>query len=106
MLTIRLGAVRFSQAGRPVVRVAKELSDNVKLVRDNFTANLISYAGEVMTEHSDEYKTQVALAVKAGEPIAQHDRVELSKALEAKAEAERSQHGNRNREGISASLKE
>jgi hypothetical protein len=42
-----------------------------------------------MTEHSDEYKTQVALAVKAGEPIAQHDRVELSKALEAKAEAEK-----------------
>ena len=80
--------MRFSQAGRPVIRVAKEISDNVKLVRDNFTANLISYAGEVMTEHSDEYKTQVELAVKAGEPIAQHDRVELSKALEAKAEAE------------------
>ena len=84
----KTGAVRFSQAGRPVIRVAKEISDNVRLVRDNFTANLINYAGEVMNEHSDEYKAQIALAVKAGEPIAQHDRVELSKALEAKAEAE------------------
>jgi hypothetical protein len=81
------GAVRFSQSGRPVVRVAKELSDNVRLVRDNFTANLINYAGEVMTGHPDDYKQQVVLASKAGEPIAQHDRMELSKALEAKAEA-------------------
>jgi hypothetical protein len=80
--------VRFSQSGRPVIRVAKELSDNVRLVRDNFTANLINYAGEVMTEHSEGYKQQVELANKAGEPIAHHDRIELSKALEAKAEAE------------------
>ena len=84
----KTGAVRFSQAGRPVVRVAKELSDNVRLVRDNFTANLISYAGDVMTEHESEYRQQVETARKAGEPIAQHDRLELSKALEAKAEAE------------------
>ena len=84
----KTGAVRFSQAGRPVIRVAKEISDNVRLVRDNFTANLINYAGEVMNEHSDEYKAQIALAVKAGEPIAQHDRVELSKALEAQAVAQ------------------
>jgi hypothetical protein len=84
----KAGAVRFSQSGRPVIRVARELSDNVKMVRDNFTANLISYAGEVMTEHSEDYKAQVELAVKAGQHIAQHDQSELSKALEAKAEAE------------------
>ena len=84
----KAGAVRFSQSGRPVIRVARELSDNVKMVRDNFTANLISYAGEVMTEHSEDYKAQVELAIKAGQPIAQHDQSELSKALEAKAEAE------------------
>ena len=80
----KTGAVRFSQAGRPVIRVAKDISDNVRLVRDNFTANLISYAGEVMTAHEAEYRQQVETARKAGEPIAQHDRLELSKALEAK----------------------
>ena len=89
------GAVRFSQSGKPVIRVAKELSDNVKMVRDNFTANLIRYAGEVMNEHSDDYKAQLALANKAGLPIAQHDTHELSKALEAiieaKAEAEKAE---------------
>jgi hypothetical protein len=84
----KAGAVRFSQAGRPVIRVAKDISDNVRLVRDNFTANLISYAGEVMTQNTEAYKAQVELAVKAGEPIAQHDRLQLSKALQAQVEAE------------------
>lgn len=79
----KAGAVRFTQAGRPVIRVAKEISDNVRLVRDNFTANLINYAGEVMNENTEAYKAQVELAQKAGMPIYQHDRVELSKAIEA-----------------------
>ena len=86
------GAVRFSQSGKPVIRVAKELSANVAMVRDNFTANLISYAGQVMNENADGYKAQLELASKMGTPIAQHDGNELSKALEAiveaKAEAE------------------
>ncbi len=83
----KAGAVRFTQAGRPVIRVAKEISDNVRLVRDNFTANLMNYAGEVMTEHTEAYKTQVGLAQKAGEPIYQHDRAELDKAMQAQAVA-------------------
>ncbi len=84
----KTGAVRFSQAGRPVIRVAKEIGDSVKLVRDNFTANLLNYAGSVISEQGDSYKAQIALATKAGEPIYQHDRIELDKAIRAKAEAE------------------
>ena len=79
------GAVRFSQTGRPVVRVAKELSENVRLVRDNFTANLINFAGEVMRDNPDEYKTQLEQSNRAGLPIAQHDSKALSKALEMRA---------------------
>ena len=45
----KTGAVRFTQAGRPVVRVAKDIGDSVRLVRDNFTANLLNYAGSVIT---------------------------------------------------------
>jgi len=84
----KTGAVRFSQAGRPVVRVAKEIGDSVRLVRDNFTANLLNYAGSVIRDNAEGYKTQVALAKKAGEPIIQHDRLQLHLALEAKAKAE------------------
>jgi len=84
----KAGAVRFTQAGRPVVRVAKEIGDSVRLVRDNFTANLLNYAGSVIKDNGEGYKAQVALAKKAGEPIIQHDRLQLHLALEAKAKAE------------------
>ena len=84
----KTGAVRFSQAGRPVIRVAKELADNVRLVRDNFTANLLNYAGAVIRDKADGYKAQVEQARKAGEPIFQHDKNQLASALKAKAEAE------------------
>lgn len=46
----KAGQVRFSTAGRPVIRVAKEISDGVKMLRDNFTANLISYTEQVAKE--------------------------------------------------------
>ena len=84
----KAGQVRFSQAGRPVIRVAKEIADNVKLVRDNFTANLLNYAGSVMRDNADGYKAQIETAKKAGEPIYQHDKNQLSNALKARAEAE------------------
>ena len=84
----KTGAVRFSQSGRPVVRVAKDIADSVRLVRDNFTANLLNYAGSVIRDNGDGYKAQVALAKKAGEPIIQHDRLQLHLAVEAKAKAE------------------
>ena len=84
----KTGAVRFTQAGRPVVRVAKEIGDSVRLVRDNFTANLLNYAGSVIRDNGDGYKAQAALAKKAGEPIIQHDRLQLHLSLEAKAKAE------------------
>jgi hypothetical protein len=84
----KAGQVRFSQAGRPVIRVAKEIADNVKLVRDNFTANLLNYAGSVMRDNAEGYKAQVEIAKKAGEPIYQHDKNQLSNALKARAEAE------------------
>ncbi len=84
----KAGAVRFSQAGRPVIRVAKEISDSIRLVRDNFTANLLSYAGSVMENNAEGYKTQLELAQKAGLPIYQYDNNQLNLALKAKAEAE------------------
>ena len=84
----KAGQVRFSQAGRPVIRVAKEIADNVKMVRDNFTANLLNYTGSVMRDNAEGYKAQIETAKKAGEPIYQHDKNQLSNALKARAEAE------------------
>ena len=93
------GSVKFSKTGRPVIRVVKELADTVRTVRENFTAGLQNYAEQVVTEHPDDYKGQVELARRAGEPIVVNDRQNLQDALakameqaiceaEAKANAE------------------
>jgi len=63
------GEVKFSKTGRPVVRVAKEIADQVKVVRENFTANLLTFAGQVARKEKDAYKAQVEAAQAAGAPI-------------------------------------
>jgi len=87
------GSVKFSKTGRPVTKVAKELADSVRLVRDNFTAGLLAYANSVITDNPDGYKAQIESARVAGEPIIAKDRANLDKAIaeamvQAVAEAE------------------
>jgi hypothetical protein len=76
------GSVKFSKAGRPVIKVAKDISDNVKLVRENFIAGLQNYANMVITENTEAYKEQVHLASEAGAPIQAHDKDKLDEAME------------------------
>lgn len=82
------GAVKFSPNGRPVIRVAKPISEAVSMVRDNFIANLMSYSEMVATENDKAYARVVNTAQKAGKPIAEHDTAELNKAITARLEAE------------------
>jgi hypothetical protein len=53
------GSVKFSKSGRPVIKVAKDISDSVKLVRDNFIAGLTEHSHTIYSEHGEEYKAQV-----------------------------------------------
>jgi len=80
------GSVKFSKTGRPTIRVAKPISDSIKLVRENFTANLVAYAHSVATEMAKEYNAQVKMALAEGQPIAQHDTTELNKAVKLQIE--------------------
>lgn len=82
------GSVRFSQAGKPIIRVAKELSDSVRLMRENFTATLINYYEEVQKQNPDGYAKLVKANHKAGEPIFSADRANLEKAQAERMEAE------------------
>jgi len=82
------GSVKFSKTGRPVVRVAKELSDNIRLVRENFSASLMNYAKGVIAENPDGYKEQIDIARQAGEPIVRKDNEKLQQALAKKVEQE------------------
>ena len=76
------GSVKFSKTGRPVSRVARPISDNVTLIRQNFVANLQQYAEQVATDRQKDYAKQVEMATIAGKPIIAHDRVELDKAIQ------------------------
>ncbi|MDY6912058.1 MAG: hypothetical protein SVM79_06880 [Chloroflexota bacterium] len=75
------GSVKFSNSGRPVIRVAKELQDNIKLVRENFVAGLTSFTQSVIENQPDEYRTQVETSQQAGIPIVERDRQALDSAL-------------------------
>ncbi len=80
------GSVKFSKTGRPISRVAKPISDNVTLIRQNFVANLQQYAEQVATDRQKDYAKQVQMATIAGRPIIAHDRAELDKAIQLQLE--------------------
>ena len=76
----RDGTVKFSNSGRPVIRVVKDLSDSVRMIRDNFTAGLMAYASEVATENPNGFKAEIAKAHEAGVPIITRDNAMLKDA--------------------------
>jgi hypothetical protein len=87
------GSVKFGKSGRPSTKVAKELGEAVKMVRENFASGLQSYAGAVIAQNADGYKAQVELSRQAGAPIIANDKAKLNEAIaksieQALAEAE------------------
>ncbi|MBI4330344.1 MAG: hypothetical protein HY673_03575 [Chloroflexi bacterium] len=83
------GTVKFSQNGRPILRVVPQLSEQIKIVRENFTASLLNYAGEVQKAKPDQYKGEVQACYEAGQPIAQKMVQDVEQAvLMAQAQAE------------------
>jgi hypothetical protein len=81
------GSVRFSQSGKPVIRVAKELSDNVRMIRENFTATLLAHVDTVKAEMPAEYEAMQISCVNAGKAIAKVDSENLAKARALRLEA-------------------
>lgn len=75
------GAVRFSNSGRPVLKVAPELNAQIGVVRDNFVAGLQNYTGMVQTERPDDFKTQVEAAQRAAIPIAEATKRDIQDAI-------------------------
>ena len=105
------GSVKFSKSGRPVVRVAKPIADSVKLVRENFAANLVAYAEGVAQDNPEGFEAIQKSAHEAGEPIATQDRANMSKAIaeameksiaEAKAEARKAPKAPKERVAVTA----
>jgi len=88
------GTPKFSQNGKPVIRIVKELSEQIRLVRENFMAGLLSYAQTVQKAMPGEYKAQVEVAQKAGGTITTQDAAALTayfEVLKAKAVADQAE---------------
>ena len=81
------GSVKFSKSGRPVIKVAKDVQDNVRMVRENFVASLQAYAHGVAKENPEGYKAEVEASAKAGLPIVERDKEALEAAIGLQAEA-------------------
>lgn len=76
------GSVRFTQTGRPSMRVAPELSTQIRVVRENFVASLQSYTGTVIEEHTDAYRAQVERNQHSGTPLLAQDAKLLQEELD------------------------
>ncbi len=83
------GVAKFNpNTGKPVIRVAKELGEGVKMVRENFIANLQHFSATVRKSEPEAYKAEVSASIEAGKPIREADRVAINNAMaEAMAEA-------------------
>lgn len=83
------GAVKFSKAGKPIIRIAKDISDNVKVVRENFVCGLQSFAHQVATsdDTKDKFIAEATANVAAGRPLIDSDTAKLAKAVEAQKQA-------------------
>ncbi len=82
------GTPKFSQSGRPVRRVHKDIVAHVTIARENFVAAMRSQVAVVATEQADAYRDQVAAQQRAGQPLREADDLAVEEAEEAMRQAE------------------
>ena len=80
------GTPKFSATGRPVVRVVKDIADQVRMMRDNYIFGLQSYTETVRKGMPDQFKAQVEANRLAGEPLALKDAADLEDYIVAQSE--------------------
>jgi hypothetical protein len=82
------GEVKFSESGKPRLGVAKELSTAIRLIRENFVANLQKHAADVATENAEGYSKLLVSYQDAGRPIAERQNEKMVAAITARYAAE------------------
>ena len=82
------GSVKFSKTGRPIFRIVPEIANQIRVIRENFTAQLEAYTNMVIGQKAEEYKAEVAKAQKAGRPLIEADARALDEAIEAMRQAQ------------------
>lgn len=77
------GTPKFSKAGKPQIKVVKELADGVSLVKANFIATISDFSASVINGNPEAYQSQIAEAQKAGHPIITRDKANIAEAVQA-----------------------
>ncbi len=85
LATDKAGAVRFTPTGRPSMRIAPELSQQIRVVRENFVASLQNYTGTVIEENGDAYRHQVERNQAAATPLLEQDTKMLQEEMDRQA---------------------
>jgi len=88
LATAKDGAIRFGSNGQPVIKVASDISAQVKIVRENFTASLLNYAQGVAKDNPKGLKAEIARCSEAGKPVAEREQGLLNDAMAKRREAE------------------
>lgn len=81
-------SVKLSKKGIPIVRIAKDISDNVRFVRELVHDGITAYAVDTIENNPDAYEAEKQACAKAGKPIADRDSVNYLKAITPAPEAE------------------
>ena len=81
------GSIKFTKSGRPALKLVKELADQVRIVKDNLVASLVTDTQNIRQAMPDAYKAQVEANQKAGEAIYRLEQMTLTNYLETKVEA-------------------
>jgi len=81
------GTAKFNKSGRPTIKVVKELADSIRTVRENFTAQLTGYAGQVIQDKPEQYKQLAKASYQAGQAIIAKDKQVISEAIQRQVEA-------------------
>ena len=85
LATDKAGAVRFTPNGRPALRIAPDLSQQIRVVRENFIASLQNYTGTVIEENADAYRSQVEANQAAATPLLEQDAKMLQEEMDRQA---------------------
>ncbi len=85
LATDQAGAVRFSPNGRPSLRIAPDLTRQIRIVRENFVASLQQYTGTVIEENGDAYRSQVEANQAAATPLLEQSARMLQEEMDRQA---------------------
>ena len=74
------GLPKFSEkSGKPIIRVAKEIQAQVKLMRENYIGYLQNYTATVAKNNAEAFSKERTASIQAGQPIRQADREAIAK---------------------------